>query len=152
VAEKVSSHIDAPRTPSAELSADDEAGYAEETERTVIHDTVDGRPAAISLAVAIEHLQPCNWNFARNLAIVLAAIGGDTSPEAPFACCARNITLTPIRERMREVAADLRGFSRSGGAHSGAGRGALSALGEPTPAKRWLAASLAKTLELQLRL
>ena len=129
-----------------------EQGFLTATAETIIHDTVDGREAELPLALAIDRLQPCNWNFVQNLAIVLRAIGGDLRPARPFAACARNIRLTPIRERMRTVSKTLAAFGRGGETGRVIDEELLSALGEPAAVKRWLAASLAKTLELQLDL
>jgi hypothetical protein len=120
--------------------------------RAIIHDTVDGEPAEISLAAAIDHLQPCNWNFLGNLVLVLRAIGGDLFPMTPFAAHARNIKLTPIRDRMKVVSTSLRAFCENKGAGDGVDTGILRVLGEKTPVKQWLAASLEKTLRLQLDL
>jgi hypothetical protein len=77
---------------------------------TVIHDTVDGEPAELSLATAIDHLQPCNWNFPRNLLLVLMAINGDLSPSEPFAAHTRNAKLNPICSRMRILINTLNRF------------------------------------------
>jgi hypothetical protein len=116
------------------------------TVRTIIHDTVDGDAAELSLGLAIDMLWPCHWNFVQNLQIVLAAIGGNLHPEKPFAACGRNITLLSDRNRMESVAHALRSFC--GG--KVADREILALLGEPTDARRWLAASLDKTMRLQL--
>jgi hypothetical protein len=117
------------------------------TARTIIHDTESGDEAALSLALAIDMLWPCHWNFVENLRIVLDAIGGNLRPDKPFAACGRNITLLPIRNRMESVCRTLRTYC---GHPSEAERQILDLLGEPTPAKKWLAASLDKTIRLQL--
>jgi len=122
------------------------------TMQTVIHDTVDGRPAEITLAVAIDHLQPCNWNFVQNLAIVLKAIGGDLFPREPLAAHARNIKRAPIRERMKAVSNTLRAFCGDAKAGKDTDGRVLAVLGERTPVKHWLAASLDKTIRLHLDL
>ncbi len=125
--------------------------FLEPTMQTNIHDTEDGRKAQIPLAFAIDLLNGCNWNFVRNLTIVLRAIGGNLFPETPFACCGRNITLSPIRERMKVITKTLGVFCEgSTAATSNADADILAMLGEPTPIKRWLAASLSKTIRLQL--
>lgn len=126
------------------------SGFRDRTMQTILHDTVDGEPAEISLAAAIDHLQPCNWNFLENLVIVLKAIGGDLFPKTPFAAHGRNIKLTPIRDRMKVVSNTLRAFCEDKDA--GADPEILAVLGEKTPVKHWLAASLDKTLRLQLDL
>lgn len=88
------------------------AEFRELTMQTIIHDTQDGQDTEISLASAIDHLQPCNWSFVQNLAIVLRAIGGDCFPETPLAAHARNLELSPIRQRMNVVANALRSFCK----------------------------------------
>jgi len=130
----------------------DHADFWNATIRAIIHDTVDGEPAEISLAAAIDHLQPCNWNFLQNLAIVLKAVGGDLLPERPFAAHARNIRLTPIRDRMKLVADTLRAFCQGRVGGEGVDSDVLRVLGEKTPVRHWLAASFEKTLRLQLGL
>ncbi|MHC4713709.1 MAG: hypothetical protein ACYTAN_10635 [Planctomycetota bacterium] len=125
--------------------------FLDATTRTVIRDTIDGRPAEISLAVAINHLEGCNWNFLGNLQIVLAAIGGDLRPKAPFACHGRNIRLNPVREMMKTVSRSLRVFCAGAeNADEGIDETILAALGDKTPVKHWLASSLDKTIRLQL--
>jgi hypothetical protein len=128
------------------------SSFWDATMQTVIHDTVDGQPAEISLAAAIDHLQPCNWNFVRNLAIVLRAIGGDLSPREPLALHARNVKRAPIRKRMRTIAETLRAFCHDERKARGVDQSVTSALGDRTPVKQWLAASFERTLRLQLDL
>jgi hypothetical protein len=120
------------------------------TVRTIIHDTEGGNEADLSLALAIDMLWPCHWRFVENLRIVIDAIGGKLNSEKPFAACGRNITLLPIRRRMEIVSNTLRVFC--GDPESGAevDRDLLALLGKPTEAKEWLAASLGKTIRLQL--
>jgi hypothetical protein len=122
------------------------------TVQTILRDTVDGKEAEITLADAIDLLEPCHWNFIENLTIVLKAIGGDLHPEKPYAACARNIKLVPIRNRMSLVSRTLRAFCENGEASSDLDTKILRALGKKTPIKRWLAASLDKTIRLQLGL
>ena len=99
---------------------------------TIIHDTVDGEPAKLSLGLALDMLWPCHWRFEENLQIVLDAIDGELRPKEPFTACGRNIEMTPLRERVEQTCARLQ------------------KVGEPGSAQRWLAASLDKTLQLQL--
>jgi hypothetical protein len=122
------------------------------TVSTTIHHTLDGEEAELSLAVAIDMLMPCNWNFARNLQIVAGAIGGDLKPGHPFAACDGNIGLAPIRSRMQAVSGTLRAFCGGSAYGQETDREVLSLLGGPTPVKEWLAASLDKTIRLQMRL
>jgi hypothetical protein len=95
-------------------------------------------------------LWPCHWRFVENLRIVLDAIGGKLNPETPFAACGRNITLLPNRDRMEVVANTLRAFCGESESDQDVDRDLLALLGTPTEVKRWLAASLDKTIRLQL--
>lgn len=115
--------------------------FRDQTVNTIIHDTCDGEPATISLAAAIDHLQPCNWNFSDNLLLVLRAIDGQLYPEKPFAAHGRNARLNPIRERMRVVAATLCAFCE---APAGVivDDMLLKVLGEATDARKTLALRL----------
>jgi hypothetical protein len=128
------------------------ADHWRRTVETFIHDTVDGQPAEISLGLAIDMLMPCHWDFVRNLEIVLGAIGGDLHPATPYAACGRNIKLSPIRDRMRTVCRTLRAFVDGVQPDDETDRELLALLGEPTVPKQWLAASLDKTIRLQLHL
>ncbi|MFB3829964.1 MAG: hypothetical protein ACE15B_24560 [Bryobacteraceae bacterium] len=120
------------------------------TARTLICDAANGESATLSLGLAIDMLWPCHWRFVENLQIVLDAIGGRLKPEKPFAACGRNIGLSPIRDRMRVVSATLRAFCGRTGAGGEADPQILVLLGQPTAARKWLAASLDKTLRLQM--
>jgi hypothetical protein len=120
------------------------------TVRTVIHDTVDGDDAGISLGTAIDMLWPCHWRFVGNLRIVLEAIDGNLHPDTPFAACGRNIALLPIRRRMEIVSNTLGAFCGDPEADHELDMEILAVLGEPTEEKKWLAASLNKTMRLQM--
>ncbi len=120
------------------------------TVRTIIHDTEDGDKADLSLGFAIDMLWPCHWRFMTNLQIVLEAIGGRLNPEQAFAACARNLSLLPIRRRMEIISATLKLFCGEPESDQELDRDLLARLGEPTEVKRWLAASLDKTIRLQL--
>jgi hypothetical protein len=120
------------------------------TVQTIVHDTENGDEAELSLGLAIDMLMPCHWRFVENLRIVLDAIGGKLNPQQPFAACARNIALAPIRARMEVVSNTLKVFCGEAEAGQEVDRGVLAALGEPTEVKEWLAASLRKTIRLQL--
>ena len=123
-----------------------------QTVQTLICDTDDGEAAELSLAIAIDMLMPCHWNFVQNLEIVLGAIGGDLNPSKPFAACARNIKLSPIRDRMRMVCQTLRSFCDFQQLADNVDGELLDLLGKPSATKKWLAASLDKTIRLQLDL
>ena len=120
------------------------------TARTIIRDTQNGEKADLSLGLAIDMLWPCHWRFVKNLQIVLEAIGGRLTPDEPFAACGRNISLLPIRRRMEVVSNTLRLFCGEQEPKAEVDRNSLALLGEPTETKRWLAASLDKTIRLQL--
>jgi len=120
------------------------------TVRTIIRDTENGDEANLSLALAIDMLWPCHWRFVENLRIVLDAIGGKLNSEKPFAACGRNITLLPIRRRMEVVSNTLRVFCGDPESDQEVDRDLLVLIGKPTETKRWLAASLDKTVRLQL--
>jgi hypothetical protein len=120
------------------------------TVRTIIHDTENGDEADLSLALAIDMLWPCHWRFVENLRIVLDAIGGKLNSEKPFAACGRNITLLPIRRRMEIVSNTIRAFYGDPESDQEVDKDLLALLGTPTEVKKWLAASLDKTIRLQL--
>jgi hypothetical protein len=124
--------------------------YWLQTVRTIIHDTENGDRADLSLGLAIDMLWPCHWRVVDNLRIVLEANGGKLEPEEPFAACGRNIGTLPTRRRMETVSATLRAFCGAEEPDEGADSALLTLLGEPTDVKRWLAASLDKTIRLQL--
>ncbi len=120
------------------------------TVRTIIRDIENGDEAELSLGLAIDMLWPCHWGFVANLQIVLEAIGGRLNPEKPFAACGRNIALLPNRKRMKIVSQTLKAFSDGLLTDREVDKRILAVLGEPTEVKRWLAASLDKTIKLQL--
>ena len=161
IAEKVSQFLDpekrwtdaayAPVVDGVDEEGDAEQ-YREATKRTVIHDVEDGRKAEISLAAAIDLLTGCNWDFPETVRTLLHAIGGQLWPSRPLALHARNIKRNPARERMRIVCNSLQCF-RDGNASIGETDAVVvEALGATTPEKRWLAASLDKTVRLHLGL
>ena len=124
--------------------------FWDETVRTIVHDTCDGHKAELSLALAIDMLWPCHWNFVENLQIVLDAIGGTLYPAKSFAACGRNISLLPIRNRMMNISRTLNVFCDDSEPDKESDSQIPELLGKPTGEKRWLAASLDKTIRLQL--
>ena len=130
----------------------DSSAFLEQTKRTIIHDTVDGRKSEVSLAMAIDLLMPCHWGFVGGLVIILKAIGGDRHPDKPFACCARNIKLSPLCDRLKIISNTLRAFWKGKKTTKNVDRDILASLGKATPVKRWLAASFDKTIRLHLSL
>jgi len=126
--------------------------FWKQTMQTRIHDTVNGEAADMSLAVAIDLMFPCNWNFVDNLDIVLGAIGGELHIARPLAVCARNIRHAPIRERMQTVCKALQYALESQRSENVADSTLLKLQGDLTAPQRWLVASLDKTIRLQLGL
>lgn len=120
------------------------------TARTIIHDTENGDKAELSLGLAIDMLMPCHWRFVTNLEIVLEVIGRRLYPDKPFAACGRNIHLLPIRHRMEIISNTLKVFCGEPEHNIETDKDLLAKLGEFTEKKRWLAASLEKTIRLQL--
>ncbi|HPP03088.1 MAG TPA: hypothetical protein PLX83_21115 [bacterium] len=135
------------RCPQPYLEHED---FWQATVRTLLHDTVDGCPAVLSLGLAIDMLWPCHWRFSENLRIVLGAIGGSLHPEQPFTACGRNIACTPLRRQMETISNTLRVFASGADTNQEMHAAILVILGVPTETKRWLAASLDKTIRLQL--
>jgi hypothetical protein len=128
----------------------DRQDFLDQTKAVLINDTVCGRKTQISLAMAIDRLQPCNWNFVDNLVVILKAIGGDLHPDKFFACCERNALLTPNADRLLIIANTLRAFWKDRETDKGIDDSSLTALGQKTAVKSWLAASLDKTIKSQL--
>ncbi|MFH1719277.1 MAG: hypothetical protein ABIF19_18140 [Planctomycetota bacterium] len=128
----------------------DNLDFLRQTKEMIIHDTVDGREGRISLAMAIDLLMPCHWDFVGSVVTILKAIGGDLHPARPYACCARNVRLSPLCGRMRTISDTLGAFWKSDDTAEVLDRDILASLGEVTAVKRWLAASLDKTIRLHL--
>ena len=127
-----------------------ETEFLQQTKETIIHDTVDGREARMSLAMAIDMLMPCNWDFVGSIVTLLKAIGGELHPQRPYACHSRNLKLSPLCDRLRTISNTLGVFWKKKKNDKPIDREILTCLGKSTPVKRWLAASLDKTIRLQL--
>ncbi len=120
--------------------------FRDATVQTRIHET--GNPThTLSLGTAIDHLQPCNWQFAENFAIVLRAIGGQCETPIPFAAHSHHLRRNPIGARLRVIAATLAVFY--GDMPDGhVDEQVLAMLGQPTAEKIRLAVALrAKLVE-----
>ena len=128
----------------------DSLSFLKQTVETIIQDTVNGRKTRISLAMAIDLLMPCHWDFVGSVVTVLKAIGGDLHPARPYACCARNVRLSPLYDRLRTISNTLGAFWKSEEKTENIDRDVLASLGSATPVKLWLAASLDKTIRLHL--
>jgi hypothetical protein len=127
--------------------------FWKETMKTIPFEDLKGLDGGgFSLGLAIDLLWTCHWNFLENLQIVLEVIGGNLKPEKPFAACAWNIGLAPIRPRMEIVCNSLKFFCGEQISERRIDKDVLAMLGEPTKEKEWLAASLDKTIRLQLKL
>jgi hypothetical protein len=85
----------------------DATEFLEQTKEIIIHDTVDGREANMSLAMAIDMLMPCNWDFVGSIVTLLKAIGGELQPERPYVCHSRNLKLSPLCDRLRTISNTL---------------------------------------------
>jgi len=123
--------------------------FLQHTKEAIIHDTVDGRKSKVSLAFAIDLLMPCVWDFVGSFVTILKAVGGDLHPQRPLACCARNVRLSPLCGRLQTISDTLGVFWKDETTEN-IDRSLLVSLGTPTPIKRWLAASLDKTIRLHL--
>jgi hypothetical protein len=128
----------------------DNQAFLQQTIDTVIHDTVKGQKAKISLAMAIDMLEPCNWDFVGSVVTILRAIGGDLHPARPYACHQRNVELSPLRDRLRIISNTLGAFWKAENKTTDIDEDVLTSLGKLTPVNRWLAASFDKTIRLQL--
>ena len=139
-----------PGTGSVGQHYKDNADFLEKTKKTAIHDTLEGRKSKVSLAMAVDLLEPCHWDFVGALVAILKAIGGNIQPEPVFACCAPNVKLSPLCDRVKIISNTLGVFWEDENRGEEIDRELLESLGEPTPVKLWLAASLDKTIRLQL--
>jgi len=128
----------------------DAAEFLEQTKQIIIHDTVEGREAKMSLAIAIDMLAPCNWDFVGSIVTLLKAIGGELRPERPYVCHSRNLKLSPLWDRLVTISNTLGVFWKEENSTEDVDTNLLAALGTMTPEKRWLAASLDKTVRLSL--
>ena len=131
---------------------EDDSAFLKQTKQTIILDTVDGRKSKVSLAMAIDLLMPCHWDFVGVLVIILKAIGGDLHPARPLTCCSRNIKLSPLCDRMKIISNTLGAFWKDKKTAKKIDRDILISLEQATPVKCWLAASLDKTIRLHLSL
>jgi hypothetical protein len=127
--------------------------FWQQTIETMPFDDLEGLDGeGFSLGLAIDLLWTCHWKYIENLQIVLEIIGGKLKPDKPFAACAWNITLSPIRPRMEVISNSLKVFNGEDEADKQIDMDILAMLGEATDEKKWLAASLDKTIRLQLKL
>jgi hypothetical protein len=130
----------------------DQADFLDQTAAAVIHYTLDGQPSEMPLAMAIDLLRPCNWNFPVNLAVTVGAVGGNLHPKETFAPCSLNARLTPLRGRLKILDDTLRAFWKQERTSEPIDQDLYNSLGTLTPQKQWLAASLDKTIRLHLGL
>ncbi|MHC4070150.1 MAG: hypothetical protein ACYSR8_11375, partial [Planctomycetota bacterium] len=76
--------------------------------------------------------------------------GGHLHPERPYVCHQRNLKLSPLCGRLRTISNTLGVFWKQEQTNKKTDQDILDYLGEVTPVKRWLAASLDATIRLQL--
>jgi hypothetical protein len=127
----------------------DHLDFLNKTTAAMINYTLDGEKSQMSLAMAIDLLRPCNWNYVGNFVILLRAIGGDLNPSDIFAPCSLNAKLTPLRDRLRIISNTLKIFCEGGEKEKDVDGNIVALLGAKTAVKHWLAASLDKTIRLQ---
>lgn len=120
-----------------------------QTRTAMIHFMLDGKEDQISLALAIDLFRPCNWNYVGNFKIYLQAIDGNLNPIDIFAPCCFNAKLTPHRSRLKVISNTLKAFCERQEKKNDIDTELLSLLGNLTDQKKWLAASLDKTIRLQ---
>lgn len=130
----------------------DHLDFLNQTAAAMIHYKLDRADSEMSLAVAIDLLRPCNWNFAGNLFVLLKAIGGDLYAKEIFAPCSLNARLTPLSNRLKIISNTLGAFWKKEKVLREIDEELLKFLGIMTPQKQWLAASLDKTIRLHLSL
>ncbi len=97
-------------------------------------------------------LWTCHYDYVQKLENVLGVVGGDSNPRRPFAFCARNIKLSPLRESMKTASHTFQVFCRDLPPDDDVDEELLASLGEPSRQRQWLAASLGKTIRLQMDL
>jgi hypothetical protein len=95
-------------------------------------------------------LEPCNWDFVGSIVTLLKVIAGELHPERPYVCHQRNLKLSPLCDRLKTISNTLQAFCKPGSEPNNTDPDLLESLGDPTPTKRWLSASLDKTIRLQL--
>jgi hypothetical protein len=132
----------------AEVHYKDHMDFLNQTTAAMINYTLDGEKSQMSLAMAIDLFQPCNWNYVGNLVIILKAINGDLHPDKPFAPCSLNAKLTPLRNRLRTISKTLKAFCEGREKNKDTDSEILALLGAKTDQKLWLGASLDKTIRL----
>ncbi|MHC4537432.1 MAG: hypothetical protein ACYS6K_26125 [Planctomycetota bacterium] len=128
----------------------DHLDFLNQTTAAIINCTLDGeKPDWMSLALGIDMLRPCNWNYVGNLVIIFKAIAGDLHPDKPFAPCCLNKRLTPLRDRLRVISHTLTTFCEGREVDKDVDSNILALLGAKTDTKHWLAASLEKMISMQ---
>jgi len=93
---------------------------------------------------------PCHWDFVSELVVLLKAIGGELHVQRPYACCARNLRLSPLYDRLITISNTFGAFWKDENLTENVDSEILDSLGQSTAEKLWLAASMDKTLRLQL--
>ena len=78
-------------------------------------------------------------------------VGGELSPERPYACCARNLKLNPFYDRLGMISNTFGVFWKSEKPAENIGRAIITSLGQAAAITHWLAASMDKTVRLHLQ-
>jgi hypothetical protein len=128
----------------------DNLDYLRKTREIIIHDTVEGQKAEMSLAIAIDLIMPCHWDFVGYLCAILKAINGQLAPAKPLTCCARNLYLSPLFDKLKTISDTLGAYCHNREIQGNIDRNIYTLLGEKTAVKCWLTASLDKTIRYQL--
>ena len=77
-------------------------------------------------------------------------VGGELSPRQPYACCARNLKLNSLYGRLETISNTLGVFWKGEKPGEDTDFTNLASPGQAIDLKRWLAASMDKTMRLQL--
>ena len=77
-------------------------------------------------------------------------VGGELSPDHPYACCARNLKLSPLYDRLGMISNTFSVFWKNEKPAVNIDRAILASLGRAADVKCWLTASMDKTMRLQL--
>ena len=112
---------------------------------------IPGADTEFTLDAAIDNAVPCNWNFETNLRLILSTIGGKEDRSGVLAAHAANIEFNPLKIEMIPLVNALDEYVQNNPVSS-SNRQIFSTLGERNPVKSWLAASLSKTIKVQLKI
>lgn len=138
--------------PTCPIQYQEQEEFWRATVQTIVPKSYDWKKEKLTLASAIDLLMPCHWNFIENLDITLRVVGGGLESGKPFSICGLDPGRNPLRNSMRILSNTLQFYHKNNYSTETIDRELLSALGEINESKKWLAASLDKTIRLQLLL